>query len=519
MRTAEKFIFITILLFGLTFSHLLYAQSPDFIEEVIYDEVTIEPVAFAQIELKLKHLNIYSNSEGTFRLPRNSDLQSDSIIITAIGFNKYSISSQKLIDEEIKKIYLTPSNRSQNVKVSARDERLNSISILRRAIDNLRATYPVKPFSYISYYRDYLQKDSSYINLNEAIIQTFDKGFPGTSDSNIYKVLDFRKNTDFTRMELEPANTEPESISLNVFYKPIPESEYHDQDGNEFLIISAQDPIRNYNKKCFPLAGILSENFIDNHNFSPPSEILNDKLRLVKIAFNGKTGIIGDSLLVSGSIYIQPDNYSIHKLDYSCYNNAKGKRLKKLFGINVEYGSDYAMDSLMHLKYISVSRFHKVFEMGDRSYFRLLNSFWNSVTNINPTLTLCFNNKVDQSTAIQKENFLIRIGKREIHIKNVQVVGENIYLRFNKEVAKEIKDSCEVFVRLLKDQYGNVFRNRTPVDIYQYGEIFVQEFNNSSSFQDSTVINDLSSVRDSIPFTLKKERYWMNTPKNIINIK
>jgi 5S rRNA maturation endonuclease (ribonuclease M5) len=516
MPPIAKFILVFSFFVSQTLSHLLPAQTPDFLEGVLYDQTTSEPVPFAQIQLKNKQLNIYSGSEGTFRLPDNSDLHSDSLLITCIGYKKSSIAFNDLNDSLINKIYLVPFTNRQNVKISARDGKISSISILRRAIGNLGARYPDGPFSYTSYYRDYQKKDNNYINLNEAIIQTFDSGFARASIMNVYRILDFRKSPDFKRMNMVPTITDSEFTHLDIFDRLIPETLSYYEYGNELLTLSANDPIRNFNIRSFPFVEIFSENFIDNHNFSPPSETFNDRLRLIRISFNGKTSIIGDSLLVSGAIYIQPDNYSIHKLEYSCYNNAVGIRLKKLFNISVEYGNENPADSLMHLKYISMNRLYKVFDTEDKSYFRLRNSAWDIITNINPTLTLSFNNRVDPVTAKMKENFLIMIGKREIQIKNIQVVGENIYLRFKKEDVKEMTDSCEVYVRVLKDQYGNNIDKRIPVEVYQYRELFVQEYSKLPSFPQNGIEKNSSSVRDTVPLKERKKKYWLNTPKNSV---
>jgi hypothetical protein len=310
---------------------------------------------------------------------------------------------------------------------------------------------------------------------------------------------------------LIPDKTDSQFTGLNIFDKLIPETDSNYEYG--LISLWAQDPVRNFNVRSFPFVEILSQNFIDNHNFSPASEAFSDNLRLFKITFNGKTAIIGDSLLVSGAIYVQPDNYSIYKLEYSCYNNAVGRRLKKLFSISLEYGID-PEDSLMHLKYISMSRLYKVFDTEDKSYFRLRNSGWDILTNLNPTLTLSFNNKVDPVTASMKENFLIMIGEREIQIKNIQVVGEKIYLRFKKEDVKAITDSIEVYVRVLKDQYGNILDKRIPIEVYQYRELFVQENMKSRSSPDDGIDKNSSPVRDTIPLKERKKKYWMNTPKS-----
>jgi len=104
------------------------------------------------------------------------------------------------------------------------------------------------------------------------------------------------------------------------------------------------------------------------------------------------------------------------------------------------------------------------------------------------------------------------VKKKEIQIKNVQVVGENIYLRFKKEDVKEMTDSCEVYVKILKDQYGNILDNRIPTEVYQHRELFVQENIKSVSSPDSSIAKSLSSSSDTIPLSRKKEKYWMNTP-------
>jgi hypothetical protein len=514
MPASAKFLLVFFLLLGQTISHLITGQSPEFFEGALYDKTTFDPVAFAQIRLKLIKLNIYSNSDGTFRLPTNSDLNSDSILISCFGYKKHSIAFHDLSYSEIKKIYLTPSVNGQNVKVSARTGEINSISILRRAIGKLSTGYPAGPFSYISYYRDYQKTDSNCINLNEAIIQTFDSGFIRGSMMNVYRILDFRKNPEFPRMNLIPDKTDPDFPGLNISDNLIPESVSYYEYGNELLTLTSQDPVRNFKVRSFPFVEIFSQNFIDNHNFSPASEDFSDNLRLFKITFNGKTATIGDSLLVSGAIYIQPDNYSIHKLEYSCYNNAVGIRLKKLFSINLEYGNDNTEDSLMHLKYISMSRLYKVFDSDDKSYFRLRDFVWDIISYINPTLILTFNNKVDPVTARIKENFLIMIGKKEIQIKNIQAMGENIYLRFKKEDYVKMTDTLEVYVRVLKDQYGNILNKRVPHEIYQYRELFVQEYTKPSFFPDIGIDKSSSSVRDSIPLWERKKKYWMNTPGN-----
>ena len=324
------------------------------------------------------------------------------------------------------------------------------MSIIRSAISQISTNYPIKPFSNISYYRDYQKTDSNYINLNEANIQTLDSGFNSGSGSNIYRLLAFRKNMDFPRINNSPVYKVSDSSNGEIPDNLIPEAVTRDQLGNELLTLMSHDPIRNFKTRSFSFIETFSENFIDNHNFSPPSEVYNDNLLLYKIIFNGKTGIIGDSLLVSGAIYIRPKDYSIHKLEYSCYKNTKGNRLKKAFILNVEYGYENTTDSLLCLKYISLSRLFKVIDTDDKSYFRLLGLRWDILSNLNPTLILSFNNKIDPVIASRRENYTFMVGKREVKMKSIQVAGENLFIRFNNNDVEGMADSAIVIPGFLK---------------------------------------------------------------------
>ena len=501
-------------------SVFLFSQEINYINGKIINLTTSAPVSFATIKLKNNQLSVYANTEGDFSLINNSEFDSDSVIITCIGYKKYSIAFKDLNDKEVNKIYLTPSHYGpEEVKVTAQDRKLNSVSIIRSAISKISTKYYVKPFNFISYYRDYQKKDSNYINLNEAIIQTFDSGFTSRSVSNIYQLLDFRKNLDFPRMNLSPVFRVSDSMDLIIPDKLIPNAVTRDQYGNELLTLMSHEPIRNFNTRSFLFIKTFSENFIDNHNFSPPSEVYNDKLLLFKIRFNGKTRIIGDSLMVSGVIYIQPKDYSIHKLEYFCYRITKGKGLKKVFNYNVEYGYDNTTDSLMCLKYISFSKLFNVIDIDDKSYFRLCSLRWDVFSNLNPTLALSFNNKVDPVIASQKENYFIIIGKREVKIKNIQVVGENVFIRFKSDDVEELSDSCEVYTQVLKDINGNILDKRKSMEIYQYRELFVQEYNKSLLLKDSCYLQYLPLEQNCLSKYSGKDKYWMNTPENIKNDK
>ena len=74
----------------------LNAQSQDFIRGKVINSITLEPVPFATIFLKENRIGFYANADGDFRVVQNPVFQSDSLIITCIGFNRKALAFNEL---------------------------------------------------------------------------------------------------------------------------------------------------------------------------------------------------------------------------------------------------------------------------------------------------------------------------------------------------------------------------------------------------------------------------------------
>lgn len=514
--TNLRILLIVLCLISLANSQVLFSQSTDFIEGKVINPATSKPVPFATIKLKNNNLGVYANANGDFKISRNPEFQDDSLMITCIGFKQSSIAYKDLIHNTVNKVYLTPVVYGlAEVKVVASRKKLRSATIIGRAIRNIKNNYPDKPYSYISYYRDYQKQDGNYINLNEAIVQTLDDGFTSESASNKYHLLDLRKNSEFPRINISPYYELVIKNDINNTNKTIPNALLGDQYGNELLILMVHDPIRNFNTRSFSFVEIFSDKFLDNHNFSDPVIVLNNNLLLYKIIFNGKSRITGNNLQVSGTIYIQPKDYSIHKLEYTCYYKIKEERLKQMFNIDVEYGYENSTESRMCLKYISFNNIFKVVDKDDNTYFRTLDSYLDNHTFIKSTIIINFNNKIDPVSASKRENYEIKVGKKEVKYSNIQVSGKILYIRLKDDDLKEGRDSIRVTIRNIKDIHGNILDKRKSIELYQYRELFVQEYNKSLPFKDSCYMQYLPLEQNCISKYSGNFNYWMNTPENV----
>jgi hypothetical protein len=515
----RRLIFIG-LLFSISHT-VIYCQQFDYIRGKVIDSKTSEPVPYATVRLKNSQVGVISNAEGDFRILNNPGFQSDSLIVTCIGFHRLSVAFSKLKKTEINNLKLeTYTYGLREVRINARkNRRLSPTIIVARAIRNIKKNNPSIPFSYVSYYRDYQKDSSNYLNLNEAIIQTLDKGFSYPSDSNRYRLLDFKKNMDFTRVNITPYYDLPETDHSDMLFKRIPHGMVGDQYGNELFILLVHDAIRNFDKRSFSFVDTLNHDFIRNHWFSNPEGVREGNKLLYKINFTAKTQITGDNIQMKGAIFIQPDDYSIHKLEYSGSYLDSEKKNKEIFNIEIEYGHEPAVDSMMCLKYISFNNSFTIPDSTDNNFFKMLKVEWRhegGPYNDRPpdmTISTFFNRKIDPVLGGKMENYDITIGKRNAKITNIKVDGPNLYIKVRDDkFSNEEIHSFYLNVKNLKDINGNYLNERKGLEFHQFRELFVQEYNKPLEFQNNCFIQSVPLEQNCISHSDISGRFWMNTP-------
>jgi hypothetical protein len=514
------FLISSALLFSI--SHpIIYCQQQDYIRGKVIDSKTSVPVPYATVRLKNSRFGVISNAEGDFRILNKPGFQSDSLIVSCIGFHRLSVAFSALKTSGMNNLKLVPNIYSlREVSVTARKRRLNPEIIIARALRNIRKNNPDIPFSYVSYYRDYQKDSSNYLNLNEGIIQTLDRGFAYPPDSNRYRLLDFKKNKDFLSMDMTPYYDLPETDHSDVSFKRIPHAMVGDQFGNEFFILLVHDAIRNYDKRSFSFVDTLTQSFIRNHRFSTPVGIYDGSTLLYRIDFTAKRQITGDSIQLKGAIFIQPDDYSIHKLEYTASFSNSEKKNKQIFNIETEYGHEPAVNSKMCLKYISFNNSFTIPDASDNNFFKIEKVEWRQAggpyTDIllkDMTIIGYFNRKIDPVSGRRMENYDITIGGRKAKIIRIKVDGTNVYLTVKDEkfTRKELL-SFQLSTSNLKDINGNFLNKRRELEFRQFRELFVQEYNKPVEFQNNCFIQPMPLEQNCISNSNDSGRFWMNTP-------
>ncbi len=513
-----KIIFNLILFLSILFLssciNSIQAQNEKFITGKIFNSETKEEIPFATIQLIVNKIGVISNSNGDFKLTNIPEFKTDSISIRSIGFQNKKFAFDSLQRKEGNVIFLDPAIfKLEEITVKAKKKRANSIKVIDNAIKNIKNNYPQHTFNTISYYRDYQKYNTKLANMNEALIYAEDGGFNTNSLTGRFRLLDFKKNSNFQTLNISLYYDTLNFVDKRGSNKIIPHAKLFDITGNELIILLVHDAIRNFNSTSFSFVNQFSRDFINNHRFKKPEIIMTDKLILYKIGFYENKMIAGNKYQVNGAIYIQPESYAIYKLEYSCsYANNKNE-WKPLFNITTEYDNENTTDSLMRLKYISFNNIFEIADPNDSTSFQVLKFYRDQNDSTHSTLTLEFNRIPDYTSASTKGNYSFLINNKAIKLKEIIPNGRfvNLVLEYNVYAIENKK--CTVVVDNVTDLQGNLINRRKTVELVQYRELFVQEYDKKIHFYDNNYLKPLPLEKNKISEFEGDFNYWMNTPE------
>jgi len=518
----------TVLVFFI--SSFVFGQE-EFIEGKLVDSESDEPVVFATIRLKSKALGVISNMDGSFQIPSEFRTQGDTVRISSMGYASKEILLRSLEPDKVNRISLKPAIEILDEVVvsgkrSPKNNRgngfgLSANEIVIAAIKNIQTNYCRLPYSYVGYYRDYQLNDSLYINLNEALMEVFDRGF-GTIDYDATKtrIYEYKRNTDF---QIDTVAEKPYDYKNRS--KTIDGASMNDFDGNEFLILRVHDAIRNHRINSFDYVNVFDVDFTKNHTFKRAPDIILDNEKLFVISVDKKAG----NNRVAGKLYVSQHNFAIHKMEYALYRGGKNVQVNdlyrhsrsaedKFFEVQLEYKP---LDGIMYLNYISVSNDFRV----RRDPIFKVNSIsmnWNV-----GCYEVHFSTPPKVSEAMNPKKYSLRFKGRKVKIDNVEVKNETVRLFTRLDGVKahvdEIKWKLQINestglklkVKNLKDINGNRIDQNNWLKATQFREFFVQQIKPKS-----TPPNDYLYMKKDRPIfkgqpIVRPDNfgdYWMNTP-------
>lgn len=514
MLLVRKNVIFLLLFFG-QFS-LLYGQDTA-IKGKIVDSQTALPVPFASIKIKAKMLGVVSNGNGDFQIPREYSQAADSIIISCIGYTTKIVAFQDLQDSVFNLIKIAPSISSlgEIVVTPQKKKNLSASKVLNLAIASLKVNYPQEPFSYIGYYRDYQLIDTNYLNLNEALVEVYDRGFPSFdfAETSI-ELYEFKQNADFPidTTTTKPYDNKPAKYGRGE-NKYIPNGVLSPLGGSELSILRLHDAIRNNDRFSFSFVGVFINDFEDNHFLKLEEEVYLDTIPLYCISFRSRYDAGGPRNFSEGKLYIEKGNFGIHKIEYSAYNKTmKGDQL--MFNIQTEYSR---VGPKMYLNYIS---FNNGFKTHNDTDFKVIEITYSKDKK---AFILDFNSIPEEISVIDTSNYNFMLDGKQLGIHHVELTGEmqvTLVLEesaaaFVAEYSDEMSSKLSMSTKNIRDVKNRELDKTNSTTVYQFRELFVQKiFPSKVAPMNGVFINKTVPLSKEVVNKNLKEKgdYWMNSP-------
>lgn len=496
----------------------------------VLDVATKQPIVYATVMLQEINRGTHADFNGNFEIPM--EFHKNGVIkISSIGYKTKAIKLASLKLKTTNTIYLETAKNVLNeivIRASKKKKRKPlAVQIVKEAIENILENYPVEPHSYIGYYRDYQQPVDnsyqksinsktpiSYLNVNEAIIESFDDGFDSdklTSKKNQSLLYSYSTNNKFIQDNTLtiPYDNKRKKYSENVHISPL--------GGNELNILDLTNTIRNYNTMSFSFSNIFSKDFVRNHKFRMRSITYADQIPLYEISFFSLKEKTNYNYVANGKIYIAKKDFAIHKINYNLYH--KSTRNPQ-YTVTIEYKP---LKDKMYLNYITFNNF---FEATNNEYFRV----YKTILNTNKgQFNIFFNRQVDkESLEPFHKNFKIYYKNQKLKVTKVFCSGANnnrVTVALDKKSLAKISSQKEkknqnyaknltFEIKNIRDVNGFEINERPSLKINQYREFFVQEV-----FENKRLPVQINFIDKSVPLSQSKitdlklkNRYWLNTP-------
>ncbi|TCK66756.1 carboxypeptidase-like protein [Winogradskyella wandonensis] len=507
MSLNSKFIKSILILF------CFVAHSQNESKELLFKVVDKEdnfPIAYATIQFRVSPNGIIADEEGDFRVPYKYKVINDSLIITSIGYKTKIVDLESVKDNKINLILMESKTEELDeiiitTKKKDTDFGPGANAIVQKAIERISSNYPIEPFSYISYYRDYQLIDNVYYNMTEGIIESFDQGFQ-TDKVKYYKNKDalysYKVNKDFP----------VDSLLANSIYndtKEIKDANMRSTLDNELSILNIHDAIRNYNNDSFSFVNVFKENFIENHDLTRRRITYLDDEPLYEIRFVANDIASGKTYDSKGTIYISKQDFAIHKFNYSLFKKDENT---PVFEVVIEYKK---RNEKMYLNYIT---FNNNFIIKQKDAFRIIKADFDSG---DKSFYLTFNKKIDEASIKRKSNIKLYYKRQKMLISNVALHSDKVIkvelANWNSSITDDSKINESDFsykLKNIKDKAGFKINKLTKIEGYQFRELFVQQVNIEKALDENLIYiqKDKPIYRTRVNKSIIVEDFWLNSP-------
>ncbi len=346
------------LLIALSFFSVV-AHSQVELKNKVLDFGTLLPIEATNIYIQNTTIGTISNTDGKFVLFVPKQHESDTLVISSIGFKTFKTPVNEF--DNTVEIYLEEDIASlDEVLLFAETRPKTGNDIVLRALEKLPNNLPDSSYVQKGFLRHKERNTKEFKWLIESAITLYDSSYESSSKKNLKINIDqVRKSYDLRDVDslftyasylkdqsrdfnIKAKNLKRDTIRTSSLVKAI---KWNDDriNGLENLFQGKLNLIRNSNKS----KALFSENLLKNHQFELDTILIDNEREIYKIKITkgedyvglGTKGIYNEGFHANGWIYIYWDNYAIKQIEYELIaaSDAQRNRSKTLFGTNINH--------------------------------------------------------------------------------------------------------------------------------------------------------------------------------------
>lgn len=167
---------LPIVIFCLSISYITHSQKSG----KVIDAETKKPLEYASISLKNSPHGTVTNSDGNFDFFIPPGLESDTVIISFLGYVPHRVVASSLASV----IKLAPKALKLD-EVVVRSNVPTAMEIITKAFDNVEANYPTGPYVYSGFVRESWMENKKTVSLVESAVDIYDDGYHKRKDKSV----------------------------------------------------------------------------------------------------------------------------------------------------------------------------------------------------------------------------------------------------------------------------------------------------------------------------------------------
>lgn len=324
------------------------ANAQQFVQGVVVDSETGQPIPFVNIVLKGSYKGTATNFDGEFIINIPKEKINDTLLMTVVGYKTSEYMVSKFLGDKFHRFTLVPFiYEIEDVTVEVKSQYYNTI--LKKTAENIVNNYYQGPFNYDMYYRNTQTGNGKIEKERQAAVKMYDaKGYEQANAFTAYK----ERGYEFmqVRRNFELHSLSDRSTQLD--------------DLLEFDIIRSNNNVLN------PL--YVYESF--DVDLVKTTQVDGDEVWVIKFkCLEPRLGLTGDNYATAykGTVYIKKKDYAVikYEADYECSNySTQGRSLyvneskQEYEPINIAYSvtTRYKeFDGTYFLSSVEYSRKHK----------------------------------------------------------------------------------------------------------------------------------------------------------------